>query len=87
MFVAALVSVVAPWDALICTSKCVLVTVKRVFDTETDFLNDRFGVNNKFIYPELPIIPLGIDVKEFDFSEEYVNELALFIKEELKKLQ
>ncbi len=62
---------VAPWDALICTSKCVLDTVKRVFDTETDFLNERFGVKNKFIYPELPIIPLGIDVKEFDFSEEF----------------
>ena len=65
---------VAPWDALICTSKCVLDTVKRVFEEEMTFLLERFGNIKEFTLPELPIIPLGIDYNEFNYSDDFRND-------------
>ena len=69
---------VMPWDSVICTSKAVLDTVKTILDAEIDFLKDRFNIS-KFILPEFPVIPLGIDNSEFSYSEEFkINSRKLF---------
>ena len=61
---------VMPWDAIICTSKCVLDTVNKVLDHSVETLNYKFKFN-KPIYPQLPVIPLGIDKDEFNFSDDF----------------
>ena len=61
---------VMPWDAIICTSESVLNTVNKILDVRMSFLNDRFKTKS-FIIPKLPIIPLGINHDEFDFSPQF----------------
>ncbi len=61
---------VMPWDSIICTSNVVLDTVKTILNSEMDFLRDRYNIK-KFILPESPVIPLGIDSSEFNYSDEY----------------
>ncbi|HYC02728.1 MAG TPA: glycosyltransferase family 4 protein [Azospirillaceae bacterium] len=51
---------VQPWDALICTSRVVLDTVRRLLDDQADYLADRLGAT-RFPTPLLPVIPLGVD--------------------------
>ncbi len=58
-----------PWDAIICTSDCVLDTVRKVLDNRYERISKKFKLN-KPIYPQLPIIPLGVDKDEFEFSKE-----------------
>ena len=64
---------VMPWDAIICTSNCVLDTVNKVLDHSIENLNYKFKTD-KPIYPQLPVIPLGIDKDEFIFSENFKNK-------------
>jgi len=63
---------IMPWDAIICTSNCVLDTINKVLESQKEFLSKRYNIKN-YILPKLPIIPLGIDENEFDFSDEYVQ--------------
>ena len=51
---------VEPWDAVICTSQAVLVTIERVLETHARWLEERVGAS-RFPRPLLPVIPLGID--------------------------
>jgi len=67
------VSNVMPWDAIICTSDCVLDTVKKVIDDSYNNLSNKFKIGDP-VYPQLPVIPLGIDKDEFIFSEEFIKE-------------
>lgn len=59
---------IQPWDAVICTSLMVKNNVERVLQAQTDYLQDRLGVT-KLVLPQLPVIPLGIDVQDFSFTE------------------
>jgi glycosyltransferase involved in cell wall biosynthesis len=64
---------VEPWDALICTSRSVRDTVRALLEAEAGFLTQRLGAT-RFTLPRLPVIPLGIDTKAFDFSKNTRNE-------------
>ena len=55
---------VQPWDALICTSTAVRKTAERVLDEQEYYLRRRFGAR-RFVRPELPVIPLGVDCDAF----------------------
>ncbi len=63
---------VMPWDAIICTSNCVLDTVNKILESQKDFLSKKYTIKDQ-ILPKLPIIPLGIDEDEFDFSNEFIQ--------------
>jgi len=52
------------WDALICTSTVVRATVELLLDAQADFLAARLGAT-RFVRPQLPVIPLGVDTKAF----------------------
>lgn len=60
---------VMPWDAIICTSNCVLDTVTKVINSQKDYLKDKLGAKS-FSLPQLPIIPLGVDPIYFELNEE-----------------
>ena len=51
---------VEPWDAVICTSQAVRVTVERILATYGEWLAERLGAV-RFPRPLMPVIPLGID--------------------------
>lgn len=68
--IASLVSApIYPWDALICTSNAVKNNVLRILSTQCDFLKDRFNCK-RFILPNLPVIPLGVDSEKFAPSDQ-----------------
>jgi len=52
------------WDALICTSKSAKSVVQNMFSTWSEYLESRSITIGK-IPIQLPIIPLGVDVKRF----------------------
>lgn len=58
-----------PWDALICTSKSVLGTVKSVLEAEQEYLSWRLGTAVRPLLPQLPVIPLGVHTGDFAVSE------------------
>ena len=58
-----------PWDALVCTSTAVKTNVLNVLQAQLDFLQQRLQIQ-KFIVPQLPIIPLGVHTSDFSFSQE-----------------
>ena len=59
---------VMPWDAIICTSDCVLDTVQKVLENKYNNQRKKFSID-KPIYPQLPIIPLGVEKEEFEYSK------------------
>lgn len=59
---------VQPWDALICTSRCVQDNVRRLLQAQVDNLKDRLGIT-RIVMPQMPVIPLGVHTAEFDFSD------------------
>jgi starch synthase len=66
-------SPVQEWDALICTSQVVRDTIDRVLGEQQEFLAARFGAV-KFVHPQLPIIPLGVDTHLY--ATKSVDRLA-----------
>ncbi|WP_374448888.1 glycosyltransferase family 4 protein [Stella sp.] len=60
---------VQSWDALICTSRAVKRTVELVFERWHAYLADRFGATRQPV-PQLPILPLGVDVAKFRRTEQ-----------------
>ena len=61
---------VMPWDAIICSSESVLNTANKILEVQNDFLKSRIG-STKQVLPQLPVIPLGVNIDEFDFSKEF----------------
>ncbi len=64
---------VMPWDAIICTSNCVLDTVNKILEAQKEFLSKRYSIQD-CILPKLPVIPLGIDENEFNFSDDFKHK-------------
>ena len=64
---AAAVAPVQPWDALICTSPSVKRAVQNLFDQWEAHLQQRLGTN-RCIRPQLPLIPLGVDLASMQAS-------------------
>ncbi|MTW22766.1 glycosyltransferase family 4 protein [Allochromatium palmeri] len=54
---------VQAWDALICTSQVVKQTVEALLTEREDYLRARVGAH-RFMRPQLPVIPLGVDCIE-----------------------
>ncbi|MBT3360117.1 MAG: glycosyltransferase [Rhodospirillales bacterium] len=54
-----LTSPVQPWDAVVCTSRAVKATVRRLIVNQAEFLNARTGGNVQ-LGVQLPVIPLGV---------------------------
>ena len=59
-----LISPVYPWDALICTSRAVKAMVMHLLENWRDYLQQKTGGAIE-IAPQLPIIPLGVDIANF----------------------
>lgn len=62
-----LVAPVQPWDALICTSQAVKTHVMRILQEQQSYLHERLGIS-RVVLPKLPVIPLGIHTRDFEFS-------------------
>lgn len=58
---------VHPWDAVICTSRAVQANVQRLLSVQEAYLRDRLG-STRTTLPQLPVIPLGIHCRDFEFS-------------------
>lgn len=54
-----------PWDALICTSPSVVTGLRALFEETADEIHQRFG-GDRQPFPQLPLIPLGVDRAGFD---------------------
>ena len=68
---AALVSApLMPWDAVICTSRAVLATTERIIEKEREYLAWRLKTTIQALKPQLPVIPLGVHCRDFEFSEK-----------------
>ena len=50
---------VRSWDAVICTSRVVRDSVRRILERQADYLRARLGAQ-RFELPQLPLIPLGV---------------------------
>ena len=56
----------APWDALVCTSRSVLVAVQSVWREQLEFLSWRMGMPARPpLLPLTPVIPLGVHARDF----------------------
>jgi glycosyltransferase involved in cell wall biosynthesis len=53
---------VRDWDALICTSACVRRTVEDLLAGHAAYLAERVGATASIARPQLPVIPLGVDM-------------------------
>ncbi|WP_210183656.1 glycosyltransferase family 4 protein [Microvirga guangxiensis] len=51
---------IQPWDAMICTSTASRNVIVRLLERQADYLRRRIGAT-RFVVPQLPIIPLGVD--------------------------
>ncbi len=64
-----LTSPIENWDAIICTSKAVKAHVEKILQAEVNRLQQRLGIQNLPL-PQLPVIPLGVHIDEFTFSNQ-----------------
>lgn len=64
---------IMPWDALICTSKSVLNTLNKIIEAREEFLSYTYKKKIN-LSPQFPVIPLGINSNEFDFSKEFIKD-------------
>tara|TARA_Y100001936_G_C16090299_1_gene685489 strand:+ start:4310 stop:6010 length:1701 start_codon:yes stop_codon:yes gene_type:complete len=78
-----IMSDIMPWDAIICTSNCVLDTVEKIIDHRYQRLKSKFNISKPEL-PLLPVIPLGLDVDEFNYSKDFKKKsrLSLDINDE-----
>lgn len=51
-----------PWDAIICTSRASRSVIERLLERQAQYLARRLGAT-RFVKPQLPVIPLGVDCK------------------------
>ncbi len=58
-----------PWDAVICTSQAVRQSVDHLLSQQLDFLKWKLGAT-RFELPQLPVIPLGVHVADYEFSAD-----------------
>lgn len=63
------VSALRPWDAIICTSNAVLNSVEKLVARRMEFLRWKLGAS-KLELPQLPVIPLGVHVSDFEYSPQ-----------------
>lgn len=59
-------SPVMPWDGLICTSQAVKAGVVRLMEAQEQYLGWRLKGAQLPARPQLPVIPLGVHVRDFE---------------------
>jgi alpha-maltose-1-phosphate synthase len=59
-----LIAPIQPWDAIICTSQTVKVTIERILGTWAEYLAQRLGAKPAIQF-QLPVIPLGVECEAF----------------------
>lgn len=64
-----LIAPVQPWDAVICTSKAVKITIEQLLGDWAEYLGQRLGARPA-IQVKLPVIPLGVDCEAFLQGQE-----------------
>jgi len=64
-----LVAPVRSWDAVICTSRVVRDSVRRILERQADYLGARLGAQ-RFELPQLPLIPLGVHCADLRVDAE-----------------
>ncbi|WP_237479897.1 glycosyltransferase family 4 protein [Lichenibacterium dinghuense] len=58
-----------PWDAIVCTSRSARDVFRHILEAEMEHLRRRTGAT-AFTLPQLPLIPLGVHARDFDFTAE-----------------
>lgn len=71
---------VQDWDAVICTSKPVKAMIEGLLAEQQAYLAERLGAQ-RFMRPQLPVIPLGVDCAKFaaDSAARVAQRAALGI--------
>lgn len=69
-----LLAPIQPWDALICTSNAAKTAVERILNNWGEYLAQRFNTTIEY-HCQLPVIPLGVDTKVYQFNPEYRKRL------------
>lgn len=57
------------WDAVICSSAAARDAVRYVLEEQAEYLRERMGAA-RFTLPQLPVIPLGVHTRQFEFSPD-----------------
>ncbi|MBD2748770.1 glycosyltransferase family 4 protein [Microvirga sp. BT688] len=77
---ALLSAAVQPWDAIVCTSTASRAVIETLFPRQEDHLSRRLGAS-RFVRPQLPVIPLGVDcdaqARRSERKEEARSSLAI----------
>ena len=73
---ALLTAPVQPWDAVICTSTVARDAVQRIVEAQAEFLRFRLGAQ-RWVLPQLPVIPLGLHTEDFAHSEAQRGQARL----------
>jgi len=60
----------APWDALICPSRSVVESLQALHGRQAEYLRWRFGREAQVPTLNLPLIPLGVHCRDFEFSAD-----------------
>jgi glycosyltransferase involved in cell wall biosynthesis len=63
-----------PWDAIICTSEAVKEHCNKIMAEQVQYLKSEMGMTNLSL-PNFPVIPLGINTKEFGKTTKSKNSL------------
>lgn len=64
---------IMPWDGLIFTSQAVKSASERIFSIQDDYARWKFGTKEKLQRPEMPVIPLGAHLDDFQYSTNERN--------------
>ena len=72
-------SPIQKWDALICTSKSVYSNVLKIIKVTEENLKNKLNAT-KFIRPQLPVIPLGINTSKFNFTYKEKSDARQIFK-------
>lgn len=70
---ALLAAAVQPWDAIICTSTASRAVIETLFARQEEHLSRRLGAT-RFVRPQLPVIPLGVDCEAQTRRAEHRGE-------------
>ena len=72
-------SPIQKWDALICTSKSVYSNVLKIIEVTEENLKNKLNAT-EFTRPQLPVIPLGINTSQFNFTQNEKSDARKFFK-------
>ncbi|MDG2140280.1 MAG: glycosyltransferase family 4 protein [Gammaproteobacteria bacterium] len=72
-------SPIREWDGLICPSTAVKGHVLNLIEAQKEYLGLELGASY-FSLPEMPVIPLGVHLEDFVFSEQAKNQTRISLE-------